>query len=368
MKTNKIVFAGVMGAILMSAGANAATTSVATKGYVDQEIGKVSTTVENIEKNYVTIENINDAIESGTIDLSAYQITDNMVQSLNGLTDEQKAERYPSVAAVAAAIESMDLGLTTEQITALQQLIQSDGVVSQLNTLKGRVDTLTGTGDGSIAKQIADALTDYSTTDESDAAYQAQSTADYQIGMADGKWQALTSGQIAALDSGITQTIVTTTGSAIADLQEAIEGLNGKDGVDGTITTIQKTIADLQEAIDGLNGKDGADGTITTIEKTIAELQNAIDGLNGKDGVDGTITTIEKTIAELQNAINDEDGLAAKVAENTASINTLSASPIYKPSACDTEACVLMVKGEEVFWTPVTNPVDDPASTPATGE
>lgn len=80
MTKTKIAFAGVMGAILMSVGANAATiTSVATKGYVDQEVGKVQTTVDNLGDTYVTMQQVADAIgadlANGKIDLSDYQLT-----------------------------------------------------------------------------------------------------------------------------------------------------------------------------------------------------------------------------------------------------------------------------------------------------
>ena len=102
MKT-KIVFAGVMGAILMSAGANAATTTLATKGYVDQQVGGVNTAITNLDSKYVTIQQVTDAIDRN-VDLTPYQTIANISQTLNGLSDEQKAQKYPSVAAVADAI------------------------------------------------------------------------------------------------------------------------------------------------------------------------------------------------------------------------------------------------------------------------
>lgn len=113
------------------------------------------------DSNFITINDVNNAIAD--IDLSEYQTIANISQTLTGLTDEQKAQKYPSVAAVSAAIADLDLGLTPDQVKDLQDLLQSDGVISQLADLKGDIDTLKGSGEGSVAKSIADALGDLGT-------------------------------------------------------------------------------------------------------------------------------------------------------------------------------------------------------------
>ncbi|MCM1294641.1 MAG: hypothetical protein NC311_03705 [Muribaculaceae bacterium] len=354
MSKNKIVFAGVMGAILMSAGANAATTSVATKGYVDQQVKGVQTTVSQLGDTYATIESVTGAIND--LNLSeTYEALTNKVNAIsNTMSAEEKATKYPTVGAVLDAMPS----LTDADKEAIKDLTGENGLITRVETIESTIKDLTGDGENSVAQQIADALDPYSTTAESNAAYQVQSTAAYSVGNADGEWEPLSSAQVAALDSGITKEIVANTAGAITNLQSAIVGLNGTDGTDGTIAEIENTIKELQSAIDGLNGADGVDGTITTIEKTIADLQKAIDGLNGKDGVDGTITTIEKTITELQEAINDEtNGLAAKVENLTEQIADKISNP---PTECVSEsgACVLMINEGSVSWVQVTKPLE----------
>ena len=308
MTKTKIAFAGFMGAILMSVGAaNAATTSVATKGYVDQQVKNVQAIVDEVQENYVTLDDVTKAIEN--VDLSAYQTVANISQTLNGLTDEQKALRYPSVAAVAAAIENLDLGLTTEQITQLKELVQSDGVVAQIDSLKTQVDTLTGDGEGSIAKSIADAITEH--TAEADDTYQAKSTAAYSMGNATGGWTALTAAEQAALTSGIT-----------AEKVASYDALAGDEG----------TIAGMQATIDGLDTdiNDEENGLKTIVAENAAAIEDNADAIKQ----------------------NKED-----IAANTAAI----ADKITMPAECTSEnsTCVLMVSGGTVAWTPVTSPVED---------
>lgn len=237
MKT-KIVFAGVMGAILMSVGANAATTSVATKGYVDQLVGN---TVTSMDAKYVTMQQVADAIgadlANGKIDLSDYQLTADMVTTaLADVAAGDQDKKYPSVGAVLDAIDTKisALGLSPEQIESLKELLGADGVAasisalqSDVNTLKTDVATLNGEGEGSVAKSIADAISTH--TIAADAKYQAQSTADLQIGTTGGKFRDMTVAEKAALASGVTAEKVT-----------AYDALTGDTG---TVAELQKAIA-----------------------------------------------------------------------------------------------------------------------------
>ena len=321
MKT-KIVFAGVMGAILMSVGANAATT-LATKGYVDQLVGN---TVTSMDAKYVTMKQVADAIGAGLadgkIDLSAYQLTDNIVtEALANVVGDDKNTKYPSVGAVLDAIDAKisALNLSPEQIESLKNLLGEDGVAasisalqSDVNTLKTGVATLNGEGEGSVAKSIADAISTH--TIAADAKYQAQSTADLQIGTTGGKFRDMTDAEKAALASGITAGKVS--------------------GYDAT-----------KDAVDGLTAEGGA----------IKELQTVVGDEN---------SGLVKDVAANKTAI----------ATNTANISTNSteiAKRILKPTAECTgpeSTCVLMIRSNNVVWTPVTSPVEDPVTGGTTGE
>lgn len=321
---NKIVFAGVMGAILMSVGANAATTSVATKGYVDQQVGGVqanvtqlSTTVNNIGDNYITMTDVTDAIDR--IDLSAYQITNNMVQTLKEVAAADAGTKYPSVAAVSSAItEAINgLGLSEEQITALQALITDDGVVSQLNTLKTDVaglkedvSELTGDGANSVATQIANAL-------EASQANWSQTDAD-----------------------------------AADFIKNKPTDLVTATALESTLGDYAKT-SDLTSAIDGLNGKDG---TVTKITETVNTLETVIG--DSTDGLVADVAANTSAIAENAAAIAEN---AEDIAANTAAI----ANKITMPAACASgnQTCVLMVTNGTVSWAPVTSPVEDGKTT-----
>ena len=317
MKT-KIVFAGVMGAILMSAGANAATTTLATKGYVDQQVGGVNTAITNLDSKYVTIQQVTDAIDRN-VDLTPYQTIANISQTLNGLSDEQKAQKYPSVAAVADAIANLDLGLTSEQIAELQKLIQSNGVVSQISTLQNEVAGLKSqVGTGTVANQIASAIQEHTTT--ADGKYQAQSTAAYSFGTAGGGWESLSGTQLNALNSGIDAEKVT--------------------AYDATKSTV-----------DELTKEDG----------TIKNLQTVVG--NETSGLVADVKANSDAIAENAAAIAEN---AEDIATNAAAI----ANKITMPAACASgnQTCVLMSSNGNVAWTPVTSPVEDPVTGGTTGE
>ncbi|MGN0917286.1 MAG: hypothetical protein ACI4NZ_03710 [Candidatus Enterousia sp.] len=330
MKT-KIVFAGVMGAILMSVGANAATTSVATKGYVDQLVGN---TVTSMDAKYVTMKQVADAIGAGLadgkIDLSRYQLTANMVtETLADVAEADQNTKYPSVGAVLAAIEAKfsALDLKPEQIEQLKDLIKSDGVTSQIstlqsevNTLKSSVETLTGdkSVDGSVAKSIVDAISAHKT--EADGKYQAQSTAAYSFGTADGGWESLSGTQLNALNSGIDAEKVT--------------------AYDATKSTV-----------DELTKEDG----------TIKNLQTVVG--NETSGLVADVKANSDAIAENAAAIAEN---AEDIATNAAAI----ANKITMPAACASgnQTCVLMSSNGNVAWTPVTSPVEDPVTGGTTGE
>lgn len=357
MTKTKIAFAGVMGAILMSVGANAATiTSVATKGYVDQEVGKVQTTVDNLGDTYVTMQQVADAIgadlANGKIDLSDYQLTANIVATaLADVAAEDRGKKYPSVGAVLDAIDTKisALGLSPEQIESLKELLGADGVAasisalqSDVSTLKTDVATLNGEGEGSVAKSIADAISTHTTA--ADGKYQAQSTADFSIGTTGGVFRVMTDAEKAVLLSGVTA-----------------EKVAGYDATKTTVDDLTKTggtIENLQTAIDGLNG---ADGTITTINTTVTELQTVVGDETA--GLVADVKANSGAIAENAAAIAEN---AEDIAANTAAI----ANKITMPADCASgnKVCVLMVSDGTVSWTPVTSPVEDPVTGGATGE
>lgn len=303
MTKTKIVFAGFMGAILMSVGAaNAATTSVATKGYVDQQVKTVQNTVTELQENSVTIEDVTNAVNNSITELDlgdTYEAVANKVNSISAsMSAADKATKYPTVGAVLDAMPT----LTEADKQAIADLTGEDGLITRVGEVENAVETLTGDGTGSVAKSIADAISSHTTV--ADSKYQAQSTAAYSLGNADGGWTAMTDAEQAALKSGITA-------AKVAEYDNLA-------GENGTIANIQKAVTDLDEYI-----KDEENG----LTALVSENADAI-------------------------AKNTED-----IAANAAEI----AKKITMPAECTAEnsTCVLMVSNGDIAWTPVTSPVED---------
>lgn len=233
MKT-KIVFAGVMGAILMSVGANAATT-LATKGYVDQQVDAVNTTITNLGDTYATPDSVTNAINNAVDGLNldeTYEILANKVNAISKtMSEEEKTTKYPSVKAVLDAIPT----LSEQDKQAIANLTGDNGLITRVGKVEAAVDTLKGDGEGSVANQIANAIETHKT--QADNTYQAKSTADLQIGTTGGVFRNMTDAEKAALASGITKTKV----AGYDATKDAVDGLTG---VDGTITKLQTVVGD----------------------------------------------------------------------------------------------------------------------------
>ena len=151
MKVKNIAFSGFMGAILAMGAANAAP-SIASKQYVDDSVGAVSTSVSTLSKNltdnYTTTEglggvittNITNSIASGAIK-TALDDKENNANKVGAVTEENKASDilFPTVGAMTqytqkAIADAVDAGIdvNTDQIAAgaiTEQKLQ-DGAVT----------------------------------------------------------------------------------------------------------------------------------------------------------------------------------------------------------------------------------------------
>lgn len=323
MTKSKIAFVGFMGAILMSVGtANAATTSVATKGYVDQQVKTVQDTLGNSEnglvadvaelkQNAVTKDDMDSTIEG--LNLDQYELSSNKVGAISDtMSDTDKANKYPTAGAVLDQLSKV--GLSDEDKQAIADLTGEGGLITRVNEVEDAVETLTGIGVDSVAGQIASAITAHNTA--ADEKYQAQSTAAYSMGNATGGWTALEVGEVAALTSGIT-----------AEKVAAYDAVAGDEG----------TIAEMQTTIDGLDAdiNDKENGLKTIVAENAAAIED-----NAAD------------ITELKSTVNDEEtGLATKLPKPTADC------------VSDSGACVLMTTAAGISWVQVTKPLEDGATT-----
>ena len=215
MKVKNIVFSGVMGAILMGAtGANAAI-NVASQGYVDAKVGAVST---NITENYMNKTDTQAALDAKAdkaTTLAGYGITDAYTKTetdglvgtkvsqadydahltaQDAIDDKQTEDISKNTAALAILngdaettgsvkneikVLSDLLGNTTGDVTGLTTQVGAN--TAAINKLNAEAATI-----GSVANSIAEALKDYSTTEQVDAkdAATLQSAKDYADGLA----------------------------------------------------------------------------------------------------------------------------------------------------------------------------------------
>lgn len=160
MKVKNIAFSGFMGAILAMGAANAAP-SIASKQYVDDSVGAVSTSVSTLNKNltdnYTTTEglggvittNITDSIASGAIK-TALDDKENTANKVGEVTEENKASDtlFPTVGAMTtytkkAIADAVDAGIdvNTDQIAAgaITEEKLKDGAVTTPKIADGAV-------------------------------------------------------------------------------------------------------------------------------------------------------------------------------------------------------------------------------------
>ncbi len=352
MKVKNIVFSGVMGAILMGAtGANAAI-NVASQGYVDSKVGAVSTAVTDlstsVSNTYQTkadattaaadVQTALDGKADKATTLAGYGITDAYTKTeTDGLVGVKVSQAdYDAHLTAQAAIDAKQTediskntaalailngdaettGSVKNEIKVLSDLLgETAGDVSGLTTQVGAntaaINKLNAEAAtiGSVANSIAEALKDYSTTEQVDAkdATTLQSANQYT----DTKLGDYT--KTSELDAGfVTEAEMTTfkseNTSAIADAKQA--GTDAAAAAANAQTQADKGVADAAEA------------------KSAADAAQA-----------------------------DADANAASISQ----LQTDLATKITAPAACEKQDCVLSINKASgtISWVPLTEPVAD---------
>ena len=187
MKVKNIVFSGVMGAILMGAtGANAAgPISVASRGYVDQQVAGVSKNVSDLDA----------AKADKATTLAGYGITDAYTAAeIDGKFETQVNAQAKLEEAQADAKQKFEAAqsYTREQIDALRDSLGGTGEDGESTGLTGAVaknasdivDLKTQVGEGNVADRISAALTEAkndATTKANTAEQNAKDYADAEL-------------------------------------------------------------------------------------------------------------------------------------------------------------------------------------------
>jgi len=231
----KKLTAGIFAGILTIVTVNAADAAIATKAYVDQQ-DNAQTTVINANK----------------ADIAQLK------------TDVQ--------------------GNTTN-ITNLTTTVGADAN-SGLQKKVADLEKSVGEG-GSVADQIAEALTDYSTTGQMNTELdkkQNKSTAAYSLGNAAGGWTPLTADELAAVQSKITAagvTQITTNANDITTLKAKDTEIEGKIGDVAEGKTVVQMITDVQTAASGdVDEKLGDLPEGSTVSAELDKKQNLLNNTN----------------------------------------------------------------------------------------
>ncbi len=275
MKKRNIAFAGVMAAILLSAGANAAdiSISVASKGYVDKSVG----TLANLETSNKT-----DAV-----------VAINEVRGLANTAQSAADGAADAASAAQGAVDALE-AVVGDETAGLVADVAAKADKSDTYT-KGQVDAAIAnvtTGEGSVGAKVETLIIDLD-------------TAEGKISQAESDIDALETGKLA--NSGYAASQVMTTdasGNVVAAAQIASTQVSGLADVatTGSYNSLSGTPT-IPTATDILG-----DGTTSGVAYDIKQLQAA------DTDFDNRVDALETTVGDTT------DGLVADVAANTAAI------------------------------------------------
>ena len=333
MKVKNIMFSGFMAVILMGVAGNAsAAVEIASRAYVDQEVGGVSELVGTIPSTatattivgYVQEKTAGIATEGAMTELAGRVTTaegeiDELQSAVAGLPEGKTV-----AAAIAGAVDSAKDELTTE--------ISKKADTTTVNAIDGRVTTLENAGYQN-ANQVSGAITSAITGLKLADTYEAK-------------------GEAAKVQANVDT------------LSGTVDGISGKvTANEGAISTLQGAVATKAAASDvtALGERvTTAEGEIDTLQSDMTAAQGDITTLQGDVAKKVDQTAYDTKVGELNTAIA---GNTTKIGENTAKIGqveaTANAAIPMPEGACATGAnCVLSTVGGTIQWVNITEPLD----------
>ncbi len=325
MKVKNIMFSGVMAAILMTASGaamaegEAKPVSVASTGYVEAKVGKVSQDVvaleANVAKDYQTKADAQTAAQG--------------VESALGLKlDTSVYNQFVTTQAGVDKKQSEDIAANTQAINMLGGESGVDGVatlVQDVATNKSDIALLNdvdASKQGSVAYKIANAVIQQTQVQGLDTALQGKADASDLTSLA---------GKVDNEATGLAATYTIATGN-----KEAIEGLT--DETTGILAQA-KSYAETED--DKIEAKIGTVADGKTVVAMIGDVSTSVTSLK-----DTEVKANQDAIAKL-NAADTEAGSVANTAKTT-----VQGYAIPKPNAnCANEKCVLSVDGSgQPYW------------------
>ena len=322
MKKSNIAFSGFMAAILVSVGAaNAVTTQIASKQYVDNKVGSVQESVTQVQNQYTTINEtvtqLGDTInneESGLtqqITNITQQIGDSSAGLVKDINDAKTTAESAKQTAESAQSAAAALGATVGNAES--------GLVKDVTDLKGQVGTLDSEMDSKLDSTTA------ATTYEKVSNRTPELTADTSATMYP---------TVGAVRNYV-QTEVSSLSSLPVDPgkmnDNSLEGSKLKDGAVSTDKIANGAVTTDKIGADAVNGDKIADDSIGAehIKDGAVNSDAIADGsVTGTDIADGTISA-----DNLDTALNAEiDGKEDKSNKATVINSTNQASTDAYPS------------------------------------
>ena len=277
MKKSNIAFSGFMAAILVSVGAaNAATTQIASKQYVDNKVGSVQQSVTQVQNQYTTI---NETVT---------QLGDTINNEESGLT--QQIENITQQIGDSSAGLVKDVNDLETSVGGLQTTVGNaeSGLVKDVTDLKGQVGTLDTEMDSKLDSATATATYEVLTNKTNDLATDAGSTDKYPSAKAVVDWVSNTVTEGIEINTDKIQNGAITTDKlgdgAVSTDKIANDAVNGDKIADDSIGAehIKDGAVNSDAIADGsVTGTDIADATISA-GKLDTALNAEIDGKEDK--------------------------------------------------------------------------------------
>lgn len=339
----KKLTAGILTVMLGIVAANSADASIASKGYVDAQVktSVSNTTFESFKTENTA--NIADAKKAGTdasAALETYKTSNNTAVAAKADTETVNAElakKQDKLVSTDNVVINADNTITLKGIATDTGLADLQKTVGEHTTTLG---TLTGDGDGSIAKSIANAISG-------------------EVTRADAAYATAAQGALAATavqPAAITDMETKTHAAATYATQTALEGVDGKFA---NYTTTENMNTAL-----GAKADKSTIGTVPegkTVVKMIEEAQTS--ATYDDTALKGRVDTIEKSAAYTSGITADKvaqietnkTGVAEnktaveKVAADVASLGSLAKAA---PGNCaePTKKCALVFDGTNYTW------------------
>lgn len=346
----KKLTAGILTVMLGIVAANSADASIASKGYVDAQVGaKVSTSDFETFKgtNTTAIEAAKKAGTDASAALETYKTSNDAAVGKKADTETVNAElakKQDKLVSTDNVVINADNTITLKGIATDTGLADLQNTVGEhttaLGTLNGGADTT-----GSVANSIANALKDYTTTANMNTALDKKADKTTVADDLAKKQDKLTAGTNITIgtDGTISSTYTYNDADVKADITKNANAISAMDAAyKAADTAIDKKIGTVAE------GK--------TVVEMIDDAKNAASG--DTTALTGRVETIEKTgitaekVAQIE---TNKTGVAAnktaveKVAADVASLGTLAKAAPGK-CASSTKKCALVFDGTNYTW------------------